>query len=64
MYQNGLIIDDLSEGEAALMVWGICRERYPEERFKELNDELELHALQAVDPEAAQELLNAKGMQD
>jgi len=46
------------------MVYGICREKYSEQDFKDLDDRLELEDLIAVDPEKAQDVLNARMMQD
>lgn len=49
-------------GKAALMVYGVMRERYSEEAFREFNDNLELADLTYRDPVAAQEMLNRRGM--
>lgn len=40
------------------MVYGICRERFGEEDFAKLKQELDLADLTERDPEAAQEMLN------
>lgn len=49
-------------GKAALLIYGIARERYTPDDFRELNQLLELEDLKVRDPEAAQEMLNRQGM--
>ena len=62
MYRGGVYIPDLDRAQAAMMVYGIMRERMNEEDFRAFDEDLELTELAERDPEAAQEVLNAKMM--
>lgn len=46
------------------MVYGICRERYDEEAFRTLDRDLDFAVLEHEDPEAAQEVLNQRALED
>ena len=57
-------MDDLSSGEVALMVYGLLHEKQDPEVFAEFNSDLDFAVLRIEDPEAAQEELNRRAMQD
>lgn len=64
LYQTGRNIDDMPRGVAVQLIYGICRERFGEQQFNDLEAELEMIHLQGSDnPEdlvEAQKRLNAK----
>lgn len=62
--RTGKVIDYLSVGQASLMVYGLAREAWDHETFKEWDERLEFEELKITDPEKAQNILNQQMLKD